>query len=492
MAKPGRTVLAVITAESLVRLAMAVALGLGIDESYMVVAGRTWQLGYFDHPPIAWWLSHGAASVAGSEAAWVVRLPFITLFAVSTWLMYRLGAALFGPRAGVWAAVTLNLSPVFGVTSGGWVLPDGPLDLCLLAAALSLVRALPDQGRAWRWWLAAGAAAGGALLSKYSAALTLVGALAYLLTQPAHRRWLTRPQPYAAALVAVLLFAPVLVWNARHGWASFAFQGGRAAAEHWYPAGPLRVLGGEALFVLPWLWLPMMVAFIRALRVGPGRWQGWLLCCLGAGPVLLFTVVGLWSKHVLYHWAAPGYLMLFPLLGVELERLQMRWPRIVRGTLMGTAALLVAALAVVDTDLQWNWLPLPATRADDPALQALGWRGLRAALADRGLLDRPNTVFAAAGWQEAGKLGDELGPGTPVVCLNQDAREFTLAGNQDLRDGTDALVISTRPVTRDGLQGQGFTFDSVEQLPPLALPVAARPPQTLKLFIGHRLHRTSG
>ena len=33
-------------------------------------------------------------------------------------------------------------STVFGVTSGGWVLPDGPLDLCLVAAALSLTGVL--------------------------------------------------------------------------------------------------------------------------------------------------------------------------------------------------------------------------------------------------------------------------------------------------------------------------------------------------------------
>ena len=41
------------------RLLLAAALGLGIDESYMVAAGRKWQLSYFDHPPIAWWLAWG-------------------------------------------------------------------------------------------------------------------------------------------------------------------------------------------------------------------------------------------------------------------------------------------------------------------------------------------------------------------------------------------------------------------------------------------------
>ena len=57
------------------------------------------------------------------------------MFGVSTWLMYRLGAYLFGAWAGVWAALLLNLSAVFFLSVGSWVQPDGPLFLFLLAAA---------------------------------------------------------------------------------------------------------------------------------------------------------------------------------------------------------------------------------------------------------------------------------------------------------------------------------------------------------------------
>ena len=129
------------------RLAFGAALGLGVDESYMVASGRVLGIGYYDHPPVSWWLSWGAAHVFGVETPIAVRLPFIALFALSTWLMYRLGIATADARAGLWAAVLLNLSPVFGVTTGTWVLPDGPLDCALLGAALCLVRAL-EIGRA--------------------------------------------------------------------------------------------------------------------------------------------------------------------------------------------------------------------------------------------------------------------------------------------------------------------------------------------------------
>ena len=92
----------------------------------MVAAGRKLQLSYFDHPPIAWWMAWGAAHLAGSESAIVVRLPFVALFALTTWLMYRVTAALFGPPAGLWAAVLLNMVPVFGVTTGDMGLARWP------------------------------------------------------------------------------------------------------------------------------------------------------------------------------------------------------------------------------------------------------------------------------------------------------------------------------------------------------------------------------
>src|SRR5690348_11182751 len=171
-----------ILATFLARVVFGFLLGLGVDESYMVAAGRKLQLSDFDHPPIAWWMAWGAAHLAGSESAIVVRLPFIVLFALTTWLMYRVAGTLFGAPAGLWAAVLLNLVPVFGITSATWVLPDGPLLAALLGATLCLLAALRSNGRAaWGWWAAAGLCAGLALCSKYSAVLSIIGVILFLI-----------------------------------------------------------------------------------------------------------------------------------------------------------------------------------------------------------------------------------------------------------------------------------------------------------------------
>ncbi len=479
---------------TLVRLGFGAALGLGVDESYMVASGRTLSLGYFDHPPASWWLAWAASHLAGTQAPIVVRLPFIALFAVSTWLMFRLGAAVADERAGIWAAVLLNLSPVFGVTTGTWVLPDGPLDCALLGAALCLVRALPAPGRvAPLWWMGAGLCAGLALFAKYSAALTLAGAFAYLLTSRDHRRWLARPEPYLAVLLALLVFSPVIVWNATHHWASFAFQGERAeAGARFHPLGPLTVLGGEALFVLPWIWAPMMALFVAALRRGSGAWRSWLLACLAAPPILLFALVAAWSsQRVLFHWAAPGYLMLFPLLG-EAAAIRLRQPGspgalAVRHALAGTAAFVVLTVAVVATQVRFDWLhPVIARVArQDPDLEAIDWTSLRTDLAARGLL-APGTVVGVPDWRDAGKIGYALGPDVTVLCLNRDARQFGLADPPQRFIGQDVLLLVPEHAER-ATRMLAPAFGGIDTLSPAPIRHAGRVLAEVAVLRGNRL-----
>lgn len=481
---------------TLLRLGFAWAIGLGVDESYMVAAGRTLGLGYFDHPPAAWWLSWAAAHLAGTEAPIVVRLPFILLFALSTWLLARVTTLVADERAGFWAAVLLNLSPVFGVTTGSWVLPDGPLDAALLGAALCLLHALPglDQasaratGRAailrtgrptdppsdqptdrpWRWWAGAGICAGLALASKYSAVLTIAGAFAYLLASPVHRAWLRRPQPYLAALLAALVFAPVILWNATHGWASFAFQGERAVGLRFNPLAPFVTLGGEALFVLPWIWLPMLLLAWTALRAHPRDWRRVLLCSLAAPPILAFALIAAWSRQrILFHWAAPGYLMLFPLLGAAIPpRLHQPW---VRRSIGATAALLLLTVTVIATQERLDWLGprLAPLLRKDPTAEGIDWTSLRDDLTARGLLS-PGTLVGVANWRDGGKIGYGLGPAVTTIVLNRDARQFGITHPAAAYQGRDMLLlIVDHPdqVTRE----LAPLFERLTPLPPTAV-----------------------
>lgn len=471
-------IVVLVAATTLLRVAFAATTGLGVDESYMIAAGRAFSLGYFDHPPVAWWLSRGAAVLFGSEAPVFVRLPFILLFALSQVLAWRLAG---GGRPGLWAAVALNLSPVFGVTTGTWVLPDGPLDAALLGAAVCLTNAL--RGRGTAWWAAAGLCAGLAMLSKYSAVLVIAGAFLFLLTR---RPWAFRQLgPYIAAVVSAAVFSPVLTWNAAHHWASFAFQGDRALGLRFHPLAPLTTLAGEALFVLPWIWLPMILVLVAAFRRG-AAWHDRLLAWLAVPPVVAFALVSLWSsQRILFHWAAPGYLMLFPLLGRWIaERTDRAW---LRRTVAGTAGLLAAVLLVIATQLQFDWVGgrLAAVMRKDPTAEGIDWTSVRDDLRARGL-PRPGLPVAVFNWRDAGKIGYAMGPGVTVICLSPDAREFGFAAPPPA--GADALVLSVGPMP----EAAARWFVSTQPLADTSIRLDGRVLAPVSVMMGYGLIRQAG
>jgi hypothetical protein len=110
------------------------------------------------------------------------------------------------------------------------VSPDVALIPFAVAMLWALVR-LSESGNAL-WWLVAGLFAGLAMLSKFTALMLVPAVLAFMLVPDWRRRWLTSAAPWLAALIAVAVFLPVLIWNGEHDWASFRFQSVRAIATH--------------------------------------------------------------------------------------------------------------------------------------------------------------------------------------------------------------------------------------------------------------------
>src|SRR5579859_1033574 len=199
---PAQAALALIVGFSLLRVASATLVGLGVDEAYTAAIARQLHLSYFDHPPLHLWLVHLFGGLLGYGRA--ARLPFVALFAGSSWLLFVLTRRLFGSRAGVWSVLILNISAFFTVAAGSWILPDGPLIFCLLAAACPLTtvfldaddRAGPGRGGVAWSWLAAGGWLGLAGLSKYQAVLFGLGVAVLLVSTPRGRASLRGPWPY--------------------------------------------------------------------------------------------------------------------------------------------------------------------------------------------------------------------------------------------------------------------------------------------------------
>jgi hypothetical protein len=434
----------------LLRGVVAWGMHFGVDEAYAVAVARPLSLGYLDHPPAVFWLSALGEWLSGGREPWWLRLPFLLAFTGTTWLMARVGDHLFGAPAGFWTAVVVNVAGMLGVTAGSWILPDGPLLLGSALCGWGIARGcFPRHSgeRVARWWVLAGVGAAMAALSMYHAIFLPVGVAGYLLTTPALRPQLRTRGPWLAALVALPGALPTLWWNATHGWASFRFQGARALPTGgWSPAPVLEMVGGQLGYLLPWVALPLWWAVWRAART-PGDLRARLLLWLGAGPVVLFTVIALLGRRGLPHWTAMGYLLLAPLLGAQLAeawRMRRRWPvRWGWGSGVATAVLALVLVSAVRT----GWAT--RGRTPDPTAEALGWDAVADSLLAMRLPDGQPPAFAATvHWMHAGKLGAALGDALPLVVVAEDRRHFHYRAGAPRREGAVGVLVRLAP--RDG------------------------------------------
>ncbi len=481
-----------IAAFTILRLASAALLGLGVDEAYTLAIAHHLQLSYFDHPPLHIWIVHAFGPLLGYGR--LARLPFILIFAGTSWLLFDLTRQLFGPRAALWALLTLNLSGFFTAAASSWVLPDGPLIFCLLAAGRDLAHLLfPAQGddqlgapRTWTW-LRIGLWVGLAGLSKYQAVLFGLGLAGFLLSTPPGRSWLRRPAPYVAALVAAATVSPVLIWNAQNAWASFAFQGARAAPAHGLrPSAALSAALGQMVLLLPWIFVPLALAGGRAVRAGPGDSRRWLCLMLSLPGIVVFAVTPIWGQAALPHWSMPAWLFLMPVMGDQLERAAAahRWPRtwavVSLALLLAVWGLLISCAATGWVGATW-----PRTFAKgDPTLELVSWDQLAPTPPVTTLLRQPGAFVVSMKWNEAGRITSALGDRVPVVVLSDDPRGFADTYPRGSLVGHDALIIVKPEDLQDGLQRIGRCFARVDPLQVARFGRRGRLELELHLFAG--------
>jgi len=228
-APPWLAVLLLIAALTAMRLAYAGVLELRTDEAYYWTWSKESVLSFLDHPPgIAWLIRFGTAIFGDTNLG--VRFGGIVAMLVTQLLLADIVRRVtHDVRAVVFALLMPEAALYYGLLMAK-VAPDTAMIPFAVAMLWALVR-LHENGNP-RWWLAAGLFAGLALLSKFTAIMLLPAVLAFAFVPEWRRRWLLSPYPWLAALIAVVVFLPALIWNAQHDWASFRFQFVRAGANH--------------------------------------------------------------------------------------------------------------------------------------------------------------------------------------------------------------------------------------------------------------------
>ena len=291
------------------------------DEAQYWSWSRHLAFGYFSKPPVIAWLIAATTSLVGDEE-WGVRLAAPLLHAATGVAIAAIGRAMFGARAGFFAALLYAVLP--GVIFSGLVIStDVPLLFFWALALLAFWQIW--SGADWRWAMVLGVAFGLGFLSKYAMGYFLLGTVVFLALAPRQPRKAALRRLAVSLAVAVAIILPNVIWNARHGWATV---GHTAANANWGQGGPHVVeaatFATAQLGVFGPILFAALVARLAWLRKDPpSEAERYLLAFSVPVLVLMILQSGISRAHA--NWAAVSYVSATVLIVSWLDRMRRFW-----------------------------------------------------------------------------------------------------------------------------------------------------------------------
>lgn len=421
-------------------------LDLSGDEAHYWDWSRRLDVGYYSKGPmVAWLIAAGTALLGHTEIG--VRIPAIILGIGTTMLLYTLVQRITRSHWPALLAILLfTAHPV--LSAGGMIMTiDSPFMFFWTLAALALWQAVNDCGR-W-WWIVAGVAGGLGFISKYTIVLLAAWFLLFMLISKRDRRHLATPWPYIAAVIALAICVPTLVWNAQHDWVSF-----RHTAQHNLSVGahdtprdapnPLPMLGVQAANPL------LLTGLLWAWGVGIRNWlrqhdRDQLFLLTMSLPVLLFMTAMGFKTTVQGNWPAPMYIGGCALLAVLLwqyayqrtHKLHLHLRRLT------VATIVVGIVLSILAHFTFIFYPLGMNPRLDPAHRLMGWAEMGRQI---GQLRNDHHLPLAADDYQYAALAAFYTPGHPeVLCLNLGRRQnqYDLWPRPTLEPGDDAIYAGT-------------------------------------------------
>lgn len=192
------------------------------------------QLSYFDGSPLIAYVIRLYTTLFGPHE-FSIYLIGLTAAGITGWLIYRIAFLLFDQEVAVLALSLWWLTPgviryfFFQVNYNTVLITFWALTLYAFVK-LTLSKRRKD-------FYLCGAAIGFMLLAKYTGILLCCALLIICLCYKKYRFILRSGYFYAALLLALIIFSPVLIWNYQHQWISFLFQ-----LQHGYHAEKTSVI----------------------------------------------------------------------------------------------------------------------------------------------------------------------------------------------------------------------------------------------------------
>jgi hypothetical protein len=403
-------------AKLLIQLAGILRYGVFRDELYYMACGEHLAWGYVDQPPlialIAWLARHSLGSSLFAIRIWPALAGAAVVFFTGV-LARELGGGRF---AQFLAAISTLFAPGF-LAFDSFFSMNAFEPLFWLLCAWIAVRIV--KGASPTLWLAVGALAGVGLENKHSMLVFGFGLIGGLVLSGEWRMFRSKWIWIGGAL-ALALFLPNLLWEARHGWPQIEVVRNAQLYKN-MPISPLRFLGEQVAFLGPLtlpVWLGGLSWYFFTREGKSFRFLGW------AYLIVLGVFISFGGKS---YYPLPVYPMLMAAGGVAIEQLADSWNRaqlrIAYPALLAIGGLVALPFGVpvlpVDTFLRYSQM-LPyskavtterdAVQAQLPQLYAdmFGWENTAATVARvyRSLpaADRDDCAILGGNYGESGAI----------------------------------------------------------------------------------------
>ena len=349
-----------ILGSTLVRIIIASALELGVDEVYYWTYALYPDWSHFDHPPMVGLVIQFFSLNLLFDSELALRLGAIVFSVFNSFIIYSIGKFIKNPLTGLYAAFLFNASIYCSVLAGNFIIPDTPQLLFWLLSLNYLIKSLPQKTidkQTSKKFLFACLFIGLAILSKYHGVFIWAGVGLYVIFY--NRVWLKSPAFYGGMLLSALFIFPIVIWNIQNDWISFTFHGDRVANDLILrPDYLFTELIGQVAYNNPVNYLIIIMALIAVFKNKlPLKSEYLRILILNSLPIwLVFTSFSLF-RQTLPHWSGPAFTPLLILaaafLSDKTEKLELPiqkiiFPKLIRISIYLLYSLLLLALLLIN------------------------------------------------------------------------------------------------------------------------------------------------
>lgn len=339
-------------------------------EAYNWELSRRPDISYLTNGPfIAYVISAGR--MLFSDTVFGVRIGAVLFSALSMVVLFLLTRTMYDDRTALYSAVLYQFIPLVSIF--GILMTSESIFLLFWIISLYIVWKITERmekGQKTKWyWMLLGIAIGLGMLSSYSMIFFHVLTFVYMLSDGRLRKILVRPYPYMGVIMSLIIFSPVIIWNAGHNWIALDYLFQNSSLHKVLDVSInnfQKSIGLPFIMVTPVLFILVWIAVFR-MRGDP---RGKFLFCFSVplfGAVLATSAIWNVGLNMLIAPYIAGVIAFsfFYLKGFDLLRTGTRY-------LVGFGLGIAVVMAIVFHYPEE--LRLPPDR--DPSIQFAGWKKL--------------------------------------------------------------------------------------------------------------------